>query len=69
MNIALYHGKTRSALIIDEDIIEYTNKIHKFLSEGDYSMLKTELMTYGHSAANEVKDYLLATRNLEVSHE
>lgn len=68
MNIALYHGKTASALVIDEDVIQYTQKSHRYRSEADFSTLKTELATNGHSAANLVKEWLVVSRK-EISND
>lgn len=62
VNLSLWHGKTRSAIIADDVVIEYTRKIHRFESESDYKTIVTELKTYGIKAANEVIDYLVTAR-------
>lgn len=62
MNISLWHGKNISALIVDDVVIEYTRRIHRYESEGDYKTLITELNTYGISSANLWLDYLVTAR-------
>lgn len=62
VNLSLWHGKTRSAIMADDIVIEYARKIHRFESESDYKTIVTELKTYGIKAANEVIDYLVTAR-------
>lgn len=62
MNLSLFHGKTQSAIICDDVIIQYNQKTHKYRSESDYSTIVTELNTYGITAANQVLDYLKVAR-------
>ena len=62
MKLMLIHGKTQSAIIVDNTIIEYGRKIHKYESESDYKTITTELNTYGIKAALAVVDYLATTR-------
>ena len=62
MNISLWHGKGVSALVVDDVVIEYTRRIHRYESESDYKTLVTELNTYGISSANLWLDYLVTAR-------
>lgn len=62
MNLSLFHGKTQSAIVADDIIIDYGRKIHRYESERDYKTIVTELRTYGIKAAQEVIDYLVVAR-------
>ena len=63
MNLSLWHGKSTSAIVADEIVIEYKRKIHRYESESDYKTLIAELETYGITAANRWLDYLVARQS------
>lgn len=53
VTLELYHSKDDSVLFLrDKDGIigrkYYIKRIHKYESESDFSLLKTELLTYGY---------------------
>lgn len=62
MNLSLFHGKTTSAIVVDDTVIEYNRNIHRYESDSDYKTIVTELKTYGRKAAQEVVDYLVVAR-------
>ena len=62
MNLTLLHSPTESAIAWNGQVISYTRKIHNYESESDFSSLKTELLTYGSSALQELFDYLKGVR-------
>lgn len=62
MNLSLFHGQNLSAIVVDDTVIDYTRKIHRYESESDYKLIVTELNTYGIKAAQQVVDYLVTAR-------
>jgi hypothetical protein len=63
MNITLWHGQDGSELVVNDTVIEYSRKIHRYQSEGDYKTLVTEYNTYGEDAAQKVLDYFRTARS------
>lgn len=62
MNLRLIHGDDESAVVVDSTVISYRRKIHRYESASDFALIKTELLTYGRSAAQAVVDHLTARR-------
>lgn len=62
MDLTLWHGEDRSALVADGTVIEYVRPSHRYMSEGDYRTVATELATYGNHAAGQTVAYLAAHR-------
>lgn len=63
MKIELFHGDGRSAVVAGGTVIEYERRSHRSQSEGDFRLIKTELLTYGEPGAQAVVDYLTVSRN------
>lgn len=61
MDLRLIHGDDESAVVVDGAVITYRRRSHRYASGRDYSLIKTELLTYGPSAAQAVADHLSAT--------
>lgn len=62
MTLELWHGETSSAVNLNNRRIEYTDRTHRYRAKSDYSLLVSEYQTYGPRAAEQLFDYLEATR-------
>lgn len=62
MKVSVWHGADTSALIVDDAVIEYTRRIHRYEAEADYKTVVTELRTYGAAAAQSCLNYLRGAR-------
>lgn len=64
MDVRLFHGDDESAVVVDGTVIGYGRRSHRYQSASDFALIKTELVTYGRGAAQDVVSYLTARRGV-----
>lgn len=58
MKLELWHGEHNSAIDTPYGAIIYEQRTHKYRSEADYKLLRSEYETYGEAGLRKLFDYL-----------